>query len=132
MAAPITLPKEEIVVGGDPAAVDDAGAAAARAKAAANAAPPAAQGGGGDDEDADAAFLTWLLADFRGVVDVHALTAHVRVYLREVHDDDALNAVARRPDDTYPREKPARRPEFRVSHDDASLDGSIGIEISPR
>lgn len=79
-----------------------------------------------------AAFLTWLLADFRGVVDVQALTAHVRVYLREVHDDDALNAVARRPDDTYPREKPARRPESRVSHDDASLDGSIRIEISSR
>ena len=56
------------------------------------------------------------------------LTQQVRVYLREVHDDDALTAVARRPDDTYPSVTRAAR----VSHDDSSLDGSIRIEISSR
>ena len=74
------------------------------------------------------AFVTWLLRDFRGrTVDLTGLTQQVRVYLREVHDDDALTAVARRPDDTYPSVTPPR-----VSHDDSSLDGSIRIEISSR
>ena len=74
------------------------------------------------------AFVTWLLRDFRGrTVDLTGLTQQVRVYLREVHDDDALPAVARRPDDTYPSVTPPR-----VSHDDSSLDGSIRIEISSR
>ena len=57
------------------------------------------------------------------------LTQQVRVYLREVHDDDALTAVARRPDNTYPSVTPRAA---RVSHDDSSLDGSIRIEISSR
>ena len=76
------------------------------------------------------AFVTWLLRDFRGrTVDLTGLTQQVRVYLREVHDDDALTAVARRPDDTYPSVTPRAA---RVSHDDSSLDGSIRIEISSR
>ena len=76
------------------------------------------------------AFVTWLLRDFRGrTVDLTGLTQQVRVYLREVHDDDALTAVARRPDNTYPSVTPRAA---RVSHDDSSLDGSIRIEISSR
>ena len=76
------------------------------------------------------AFVTWLLRDFRGrTIDLTGLTQQVRVYLREVHDDDALTAVARRPDNTYPSVTPRAA---RVSHDDSSLDGSIRIEISSR
>ena len=100
MAAPITLPKEEIVVGGDPAAVDVAGAAAARAKAAANAAPPAAQGGGGDDEDADAAFLTWLRVNGANVDSVEWPVHDARVgrIARAARDVAADAAVLRVPE----------------------------------